>query len=162
MVRDLIVSVAYTLSGLSLLSMPVLSENFSLRPFEGAGDMLKEKANLMILDGQQRLTSLYQALYSDKGVVVKNRKYYFYLDVVQLMSDPDGNIEIGVPYFDQALFFVSEDKKGRRIRYQGLNMLYELNDRNQELEARGTAYEYIFDSDGMLADWKKRLSGAII
>jgi len=155
MVRDLIVSVAYRYPAGSLLSMPVLSENFALRPFEGAGDMLKEKANLMILDGQQRLTSLYQALYSDKGVVVKNRKYYFYLDVVQLMSDPDGNIEIGVPYFDQALFFVSEDKKGRRIRYQGLNMLYELNDRNQELEAGALPMKYIFDSDGMLADWKK-------
>src|SRR4051794_17120405 len=68
MVRDLIISVAYRYPAGSLLTMPVTTGGFALRPFEGSGDKLKNQPNLMILDGQQRLTSLYQALYRRDGV----------------------------------------------------------------------------------------------
>jgi uncharacterized protein with ParB-like and HNH nuclease domain len=48
---------------------------FKLRPFEGAGEELATQPNLMILDGQQRLTSLYQALYRLAGVEVKRNTH---------------------------------------------------------------------------------------
>jgi uncharacterized protein with ParB-like and HNH nuclease domain len=57
MVRDLIISIAYCYPAGSLLTMPVTSSKFALKPFEGSGKELKEKPNLMVLDGQQRLTS---------------------------------------------------------------------------------------------------------
>ncbi len=155
MVRDLIVSVAYRYPAGSLLSMPVLTESFALRQFEGSGEHLKAKPNLMILDGQQRLTSLYQALFSEKGVKFNKRTYYFYLDVAMLMSDPDGSIDVGDPFFEQALFYIMEDKKGRKIRYQGLTPLYDITNLEGELAAGTLPLRYTFDTNSNLADWKK-------
>jgi hypothetical protein len=93
--------------------MPVVSNSFALRPFEGSGDKLIEKPNLMVLDGQQRLTSLYQALYRKEGVEYKGRRFHFYLDLPHLMSDPDGSIDVGEPFFEDALFFVLQEKDGK-------------------------------------------------
>jgi len=155
MVRDLIVSVAYRYPAGSLLTMPVVTSNFALRPFEGAGDSLSANPNHMILDGQQRLTSLYQALYNRNGVGFKNKRYHFYLDVNVLMADPDGNIDVGDPYFDKALFYVIEDKKGRRVRYDGLQPMYEVTELEDELSNSALPLGCLFDANGYLAKWKQ-------
>jgi uncharacterized protein with ParB-like and HNH nuclease domain len=73
-VRDLLISVAYQYPAGSLLTMPVTNNKFALRPFDGAGDLLKDSPNLMVLDGQQRLTSLYQALFRQDGVRFNERR----------------------------------------------------------------------------------------
>ena len=87
--------------------MPVVSNSFALRPFQGSGDKLEDEPNLMVLDGQQRLTSLYQALYRKEGVEYRGRRFHFYLDIPHLMSDPDGSIDVGEPRFEDALFFMA-------------------------------------------------------
>lgn len=134
MVRELLISVAYRYPAGSLLTMPVSTGTFALRAFEGAGDIpANEKPGLMVLDGQQRLTSLYQAVFRQDGVHYNGRKYFFYLHVPTLLSDLDG-IEVGDPYFDEALFYVMEDKKGRKIRYDGLRELYDISSREDELK----------------------------
>lgn len=97
-VRELIISVAYRYPAGSLLTMPVISNSFALRPFQGSGDKLKDNPNLMVLDGQQRLTSLYQALFVRNGVEFREKSFHFYLDIPHLMSDPDGSIETGDPF----------------------------------------------------------------
>jgi len=153
MVKELIVSVAFRYPAGSLLTMPVSAVNFALRPFE-PWDELKDKPSLMILDGQQRLTSLYQAMYRRDGVQVKNRTYFFYLDVAVLLSDPDG-IDEGPPYFEKALFYVAEDRNGKRVRYEGLHPKYELTTRQQELAAGALPLGCIFDPDGYLSTWRK-------
>ena len=155
MVRDLLVSVAYRFPAGNLLTMPVFHTGLALRPFEGAGDGWKDQPNLIILDGQQRLTRLFQALYSRNGVRVKNRTYHFYLDADVLLSDPDGSVDVGDPLFEGALFYVAEDKKSRRIRYEGLIPRYELTTRDDELAAGALPLAAMFDQDGLLADWKK-------
>lgn len=156
MVRDLIISVAYRYPAGSLLTMPVTGSNFAMRPFEGAGTQLKENPTLMILDGQQRLTSLYQALYDTQGVSYKGRKYHFYLDIEHLLSDPDGSIEIGDPYFDDALFYVISDKRtGRRIRYDNLSPRYEITTAEQELDHGVIPLYAIFKPD-LLDGWKNQ------
>ena len=110
---------------------------FQKRPFEGSysesGGIIQWKSSpsLLVLDGQQRLTSLYQALFCKAGVVRGERIYHFYVDVQALMSDEDG-IEVGTPCFKDALFFV-EERKGQRLRYQRLQLLYEITTREQEL-----------------------------
>lgn len=153
MVRDLIISVGYRYPAGSLLTMPIGRDGFALRPFAGAGDRLKDDPNLVILDGQQRLTSLFQALFWQGGVQYKGRVYHFYLDVTKLMEDPDG-IEMGDPYFDQALFYVREEKNGRRVRYDGLQPVYELTTFEDELRAGALPLGCIFDDDA-LTKWKE-------
>jgi hypothetical protein len=154
MVRDLIISVANRYPAGSLLTMPITGQGFALRPFEGSGDFLKESPNLMILDGQQRLTSLYQAVFRRDGITVKGRTYFFYLDVGVLLSD-QGGIDVGLPYFDKALFYVAEEKRGKKVRYEALQPKYELTTREDELSAGALPVGCIFDADGYLADWKK-------
>ena len=152
-VRELIISVAYRYPAGSLLTMPVISNSFALRPFEGSGDKLKDDPNLMVLDGQQRLTSLYQALYRRDGIEYRGRRFHFYLDVPHLMSDPDGSIEVGDPYFEDALFFVLQEKNGKRIRYAGLKPVSELTTPDQELAAGALPLSLTFDVNGELAEW---------
>lgn len=154
-VHALIISVAYRYPAGSLLTMPVISTSFALRPFEGSGHELIAKPNLMVLDGQQRLTSLYQALYRLDGVLYKGRRFHFYLDVPHLMSDPDGSIEIGDPFLDGALFYVLQEKDGQRIRYSGLTPKYRLTTSEDEMAAGALPLGLLFDANGKLADWKK-------
>lgn len=154
MVHGLIISVAYRYPAGSLLTMPVNGGSFALRPFEGTGDELTDKPNLMVLDGQQRLTSLYQALYSRNGVRVKGKTYYFYLDIPLLMSDEDGCIEVGEPCFDKALFYVSEERNGKKIRYEGLQPVYELTTRQDELKAGAMPLWAVFDTTDYMSQWK--------
>ena len=134
MVRDLLISVAYRYPAGSLLTMPVSTEGFALRPFEGSGDKLQSTPHTMVLDGQQRLTSLFQSLLSADGVRHKGRSFYFYLDIPHLMSDPDG-IDVGDPFFEQSLFYVQVDKHGRKARYDGLKLRDDLTTAEQEIAA---------------------------
>jgi hypothetical protein len=154
MVRDLIISVAYRYPAGSLLTMPISRDGFALRPFSGSGDRLQDKPNTLLLDGQQRLTSLYQALFRRDGIHYNRRVYHFYLDVATLMADPDG-IDVGEPYFEEALFFVREEKTGRRLRYEALQPRYELTTFENELEAGTLPLGCVFDASGYLAEWKK-------
>ncbi|MBM3212717.1 DUF262 domain-containing protein [Candidatus Poribacteria bacterium] len=155
MINDLIISVAYRYPAGSLLTMPVTTSSFGLHPFEGSGDKLKDNPSLMVLDGQQRLTSLYQALYRREGVQVKGRIYHFYLDIPVLMSDANCSIDLGDPYFDKALFYVTEEKNGRRVRYDRLQLKYELTTSKQEIDAGALPLWCIFDADGYLSEWEK-------
>ena len=152
MVRDLILSVAYRYPAGSLLTMPILGNSFALRSFEGSGPLppAPAKPATMVLDGQQRLTSLYQALYRSKGVQVKDRTFHFYLDVKYLLSDPPPTD----PILDTALFFVSDEKNAKRVRYESLKPLYEITTKTQEL-TQGAMPLYLAMDKVALAKWKR-------
>ena len=153
MVRDLILSVAYRYPAGSLLTMPITGTSFALRGFEGAGALpTAAKPTTMVLDGQQRLTSLYQALYRAEGVQVKGRTFHFYLDVKYLLSDPPPTDAI----LDRALFFVSDEKNGRRVRYESLKPLYEITTQAQELTEGALPLHTVFDPSGQLTPWKDK------
>ena len=109
----------------------------------------------MVLDGQQRLTSLYQATWSRDGVRHKGRVYRFYLDVPELMSDEDGDITHGDPHFETALFSIAEQKGGRRIRYENLEERYEITTPEQELEHGTLPLWMVFDAQA-LSQWEKQ------
>ena len=79
--------------------------NFKPRPVEGAPDNAKEVApQALLLDGQQRMTSLYQVTLRNKVVETvtpkkKKVKRWFYIDIRKAM-DPAADREeaiIGVP-----------------------------------------------------------------
>ena len=70
----------------SLLLMEGMPEAFAVRPFEGQTSA-NAGPEVVVLDGQQRLTALFQAL-TDKG------PYRFYLDL-DLLAEAGGGMDLG-------------------------------------------------------------------
>jgi hypothetical protein len=161
LIRELIISVAHRYPAGSLLTIPIIDADsvLAFHPFEGANQQSSTRPTLMVLDGQQRLTSLYQALYSQNGVLIRNGRkdhiYYFYLDVALLMhsQDQDGNYDDD-SIFERALFYVRENQKGKRERYEGLRRLYELATFDDEVAAGVLPLNGIFSADNSLEKWR--------
>lgn len=80
-IKSLIVSIVRNYPAGSILQIRYSQKHFEVRPFEGVDDP-PERATYMILDGQQRLTSLHNAFY---GV----GKHLFYVKVQNLLNGND-------------------------------------------------------------------------
>ncbi len=70
---------------------------FAPSPIAGANSSATSAPQRLLLDGQQRLTSLYQALFSDQPVDTtdvrgKKMKVWFYIDIEKAL-DPDADLE---------------------------------------------------------------------
>ena len=93
---------------------------FKDRPIEGTPESAKEAtANLLILDGQQRITSLYQscvrqAVVQTKTVRNKRIRRWFYIDMRKVLN-PDADRE-------EAIVGVPEDKIVRRDFSRSIKM----------------------------------------
>jgi hypothetical protein len=86
--QELIVSIANNYPAGSILRVRDSKRVFAAREFEGAPKLEGHKHTFLVLDGQQRLTSLYQAFYG-----VGDHRYY--LDLKKLMNGKD---------FEEAMF----------------------------------------------------------
>ena len=86
--QELIVSIANNYPAGSLLRVRDAKRVFAAREFEGAPSLDGQIHTFLVLDGQQRLTSLYQAFY---GV----GEHRYYLDLRKLLNDGD---------FEEAIF----------------------------------------------------------
>jgi hypothetical protein len=96
MTMELIISIAENYPAGSLLRIRNTQNLFAYREFAGAPPLNGQKPVYLVLDGQQRLTSLYQAFYG----VGDNR---FFLNLKKMM---DGND------FEDCIFYLrSDDKK---------------------------------------------------
>jgi hypothetical protein len=93
--QQLIVSIANNYPAGSLLRVRDAKRVFAAREFEGAPKLDGGKHTFLVLDGQQRLTSLYQAFY---GV----GEHRFYLDLNKLVDGAD---------FEEAIFHVRTTTK---------------------------------------------------
>lgn len=155
MVKDLIVSVANRYPAGSLLTMPNSGEKFALRPFSGSGSELKTTPTLMILDGQQRLTSLYQALFSKSGIKdAKSGTHFVYLDVEKLTRHKTEASQQEAT-FEDCIFTVPVNRHGQRLRYKGLRDHDDITTHDQEI-AQGTLPLYtVFNPDDLVA-WRDR------
>lgn len=107
-VRELLVSVLgdYFIGTMLILEIFKEESPFALRLFEGV-EKVKEKATIqsivkIILDGQQRTTALFYALY-EPDVPLKGRKsaYKFYLDLEKALEGDCDNAVIGVNVRDK-------------------------------------------------------------
>ncbi len=91
---------------------------------EGQDNVIPEK---LILDGQQRLTSLYSVLYSDKPVVLnsskKEEKLYYYINMEKAINSLKNNSEE-----DDIIISVHEDK----IFKVGKTVVYDLSSAENE------------------------------
>lgn len=96
---SLILSIAQNFPAGSILRVLDGQQSFETRAFAGAPD-LKTKHHVLVLDGQQRLTSLYQAFY---GV----GDYRYFVDIQKLLDAEDLSDE-GTIFFKK----VSKKNKG--------------------------------------------------
>lgn len=100
--QELIVSIANNYPAGSILRVRDAKRVFAAREFEGAPTLGGQKHTYLVLDGQQRLTSLYQAFY---GV----GEHRYYLDVKLLLEGAD---------FEEALSHIRASTKWARDREQ--------------------------------------------
>jgi hypothetical protein len=96
--QELIVSIASNYPAGSLLRVRDANRVFAAREFEGAPSLAGQRHTFLVLDGQQRLTSLYQAFY---GV----GEHRYYLDLRKLLDGGD---------FEEAIFHVRASTKWAR------------------------------------------------
>ena len=87
------------------------SIRFKPRSLEGAPDSTEEAAQRLILDGQQRLTSLFQSLLSDKPVETPGRgkktiRRWYYIDMKKAIEGEEADRE-------DAILSIPEDKRLR-------------------------------------------------
>ncbi|MBK9528110.1 MAG: DUF262 domain-containing protein [Acidobacteria bacterium] len=83
MTQELVVSIASNFPAGSLLRVrDTRGEFFAPREFQGAPELNESKHTFLVLDGQQRLTSLYQAFFG-----VGDHRYY--LDLNKLLAGGD-------------------------------------------------------------------------
>lgn len=152
-VRELIVSVASAYPVGSILTMPAGRLPVGLKAFAGTRIEPKKRASLIVLDGQQRLTSLYQAFRRTNGVEVKKWKgkaFHFYLDISVLMQTG----MTGDPV-EEAVFYVLEENSGKKVRYDGIKIRYSLKTRESEIKNGALPLNILFDGD-RLTDWRTK------
>lgn len=157
-IKGIIASVAksFPIGAVMLLENGNESISFKTKPIEGAPEN-GVKPEKLILDGQQRLTSLYQAIITNRVVNTRNAKGYeikrwYYIDMVKSM-DPGSDLE-------EAIFSINENKViteniGRDIvldlsreEYEFQKMMYPVNMVDEYDEWRTRFIEYWdFDKD---------------
>ena len=98
--QDLVVSIANNYPAGSILRVRDARRVFAARAFEGAPPLGDSKHTFLVLDGQQRLTSLYQAFY---GV----GEHRYFLDLAKLRAGVD---------FEEAIFHMRATTKWVRAR----------------------------------------------
>lgn len=98
--QELIVSIANNYPAGSILRVRDTQHVFAAREFEGAPSLKGTKHTFLVLDGQQRLTSLYQAFY---GV----GEHRYYLNLQKLIDGAD---------FEEAIFHVRATTKWAKAR----------------------------------------------
>jgi uncharacterized protein with ParB-like and HNH nuclease domain len=118
-IKGIIASVAKSFPIGAIMLLETGNENikFKTKPIEGVKLNVDVKPELLILDGQQRITSLYQAIISDEIVTTRNEKNYeikrwYYIDMIKAMDDGYD--------LEEAIISVNEHKQitedfGRRI-----------------------------------------------
>jgi len=150
-VQDLLVSIARSFP----IGAVMLLENggavrFQTRPVEGVETLLSNglKPNKLILDGQQRLTTLTQAIALPGPVQTRTSKgkeiqRYYYFDIGRAVEDPN--------YLDEALVAVDEK---RQIRANfGRDVILDLSSRELECQRLFFPCNQIINSD----EWEETL-----
>lgn len=100
--QELIVSIANNYPAGSILRVRDAKRVFAAREFEGAPPLNEAKHTFLVLDGQQRLTSLYQAFY---GV----GEHRYFLDLSKLREGAD---------FEEAMFHERAATKWAKARQE--------------------------------------------
>jgi len=108
-IKGVIASVAKSFPIGAVMLLETGNENirFKTKPVEGVVGLNGTKPEMLILDGQQRITSLYQAIMTNRVVNTRNSKGYeikrwYYIDMVKAL-DTNSDLE-------EAIFSINENK----------------------------------------------------
>ncbi|MBA4073337.1 MAG: hypothetical protein C0497_16170 [Gemmatimonas sp.] len=143
------VSVSFPIGAVMLLETGGEHVRFKPRPLAGTHVRLRHMApETLILDGQQRLTSLYQALMAEVAVETKDAKgkpirRWYYLDMKKAVTNEDDR--------EDALLSVPED---RQVKAFGGEITLDVTTPEREHAADLFPVNRIFDS----ADWRQAYS----
>lgn len=130
-IKGILASVAksFPIGAIMLLETGNETVRFKPKPVEGVMNSLNEKPEMLLLDGQQRITSLYQAIITNKAVKTRNSKGYeikrwYYIDMVKAMDDSTD--------LEEAIFSINENKiVSGNI---GRNIILDLSTEEKEFE----------------------------
>lgn len=150
-IRKLLVSIlkSFPIGAVMLLETGNPNVRFKPRLIEGVQLQDPPEPQRLILDGQQRITSLYQALYLDKPVKTtdsrrKEIKRWYYLDI---NIATDANFDK-----DDAIVSVPEDKI---IKGKGNVVIADYSTMAKECEAGMLPIHYLFKPDKLL-QWQNQ------
>lgn len=106
------VSLFYPIGAIMMLQMGNTNVRFKTRLLAGVEPKRSRQADELILDGQQRLTSLFQALYANKPVETRDARgkkifRWYYIDIKMLNENGDR---------EEAIVGIPEDRKIRNFR----------------------------------------------
>jgi hypothetical protein len=108
-IKGIIASVgkSFPIGAVMLLETGNENIRFKTKPLEGVTGANGARPEMLILDGQQRITSLFQAIVTNKVVHTRNAKGYeikrwYYINMVKAL-DPDTDLE-------EAVFSINENK----------------------------------------------------
>jgi len=145
-IRDLLVSISlsYPIGTVMLIETGNPEVKFKPRLVEGVTLNKPPKPELLILDGQQRLTSLFQSLFSGQPVFTRDNRgkpivRHYYLDIVKAL---DSNTQR-----EEALVAVPEG--GIAIDFRG-NVLVDYSTSDKEYNQEVFPFAQIFDC----SDWR--------
>jgi len=145
-IKGLLASVAksFPIGAIMLLETGNENVKFKTKPIEGVILPNHIKPEMLILDGQQRLTSLYQAIVSNKIVTTKNEKGFeikrwYYIDMVKAL-DPSVDLEESI---------LSINEKKQITANIGRDIILDLSKEEYEFEKLMYPVQLIDESD----DW---------
>ncbi|MBF0326233.1 MAG: DUF262 domain-containing protein [Alphaproteobacteria bacterium] len=142
-IRSLIASVSQSFPVGAIMMLRAGGElTFGTRQLEGTPKTAKDNETLLyLLDGQQRLTSLYQALVSDEVIATKNAqkqeiKRWYYIDMAAALAGGDR---------EEAIIGVPEDRISRSAF--GRDILRDLSSDAKEYAACMFPLNKVFNAD---------------
>lgn len=150
-IRNLLASISlgYPIGAVMMLRSGGDAVRFKQRPLEGARTPRDREADRLILDGQQRLTSLLQSLRPDRPVLTRDQrgrtiKRWYYIDI-QMALNPNGDRE-------QAVVSLPEE---RQIKRFGRDVVEDYSTPELEYEAMLFPLSKVFDSLEWRTDFER-------
>lgn len=148
-VKSLLVSISlsYPIGAVMTLVAGNPDVNFKARLLEGVALAATPSPGVLLLDGQQRVTSLFQALKSDAPVCTKNHRgkelhLHYYADIKACIN-PSADRE------DKGIFSVPADRIQRRSF--GRTIVLDLSTRDREIAEEMFPLDIVFDNRKTMA-----------
>jgi len=150
-IKGILASIAksFPIGAIMLLETGNESVRFKTKPVEGVKIANDIKPELLILDGQQRITSLYQTIISNEVVTTRNEKGYeikrwYYIDMVKSMDEN----------FDLEEAIISINEKKQITENIGRNIVLDLS--SNEFEYKNLMYPVCMIDD--YSSWRREFN----
>lgn len=152
-IRSLIVSLAHDWPIGAIISLETGGDfKFGFRPFEGLNEKIRKNPGVLVLDGQQRLTTVLNALFlpspvDTKTPTKKKVKRFFYFKIEEIAKNSEDDID-----WDKAVFFTDENK--RKTENIGRDIVLDLSSPEKEYEEKCVPANIIFD-EIKFSEWRQ-------